>query len=271
MVESTAIGIYGRLVSARVRSELQYRASFGLFLASQFLVTLLDFVEIAVIFGRVDSLAGWSLGEVAFLYGTTCVPFALADLLVSQVEEVHRRIRSGTFDILLVRPLSPLVQLLADDFALRRLGKVAQAAAVLVIASGLLGLDWTAARLALLAITIASATVIFSALFVLGACIQFFTIDAGQFANAFTYGGNSASQFPLTVYAPWLRRFLVFVVPVAFVNYLPAVALLGKPASDRFGLPAALSYASPAVALAMALIATMAWRASVNRYRSTGS
>ena len=272
MARATEVaGIYRRMVGARVRSEFQYRTSFALFLGSQFLVTFIDFLEIAVIFGQVDQLAGWSLGEVAFLYGTSAVSFSVCDMFVSQVEGVHLRIRTGTFDSLLIRPVSPLIQVVADDFALRRLGKVLQASAVLVGALVAVDIDWTLAKLGVFVLTLASGTVIFSAIFVAGACIQFFTIDAGEFMNAFTYGGNSIVQYPLTVYGQWMRRFFLFVVPVGFVNYFPALYLLGRPDADRFGLPALLRFGSPMVALAAAAVASVLWRSSVRHYRSTGS
>src|SRR5439155_9801890 len=100
-------------------------------------VTFMDFVALTIIFRQVHALAGWSLGEVAFLYGLTGVAFGLADMLMSQVEVLPDRIRNGTFDRILIRPVSPLLQIVADDFALRRLGKIAQAAIVLVAASSI--------------------------------------------------------------------------------------------------------------------------------------
>jgi len=62
---------------------------------------------------------------------------------------------------------------------------------------------------------------------------------------------------------------VTFIVPLAFVNWYPALYLLDMP--DPLGLPSWLQYASPAVALLAALAAAVAWRAGVRRYRSTGS
>ena len=123
---SELASIYTRLIGARIRSDLQYRASFVMFVTSQFLVAFLDFVAIAIIFSHVPRLAGWSLPEVMFLYGATNVSFNLADLFISQIETLPMHIRLGTFDSMLVRPLGPLFQLATEEFALRRIGKVAQ-------------------------------------------------------------------------------------------------------------------------------------------------
>lgn len=62
---------------------------------------------------------------------------------------------------------------------------------------------------------------------------------------------------------------MAFVVPLAFVNYLPALAVLGK--EDPVGVPVALRFASPLVAGASVVVATVAWRFAVRHYRSTGS
>src|SRR6266540_2582732 len=84
--------IYRRLVGARIRSDYQYRTSFWLFAVGQALATLLDFLAIAVIFGRVDRLGGWSLSEVVFLYATSSVAFSIADVVVSQIESLSQRV-----------------------------------------------------------------------------------------------------------------------------------------------------------------------------------
>ena len=61
--------------------------------------------------------------EVAFLYGTSAVAFALAELLVGHSEQLAMRLRTGTFDVLLARPRGTLYQVAASDLPLRRLGQ----------------------------------------------------------------------------------------------------------------------------------------------------
>jgi ABC-2 type transport system permease protein len=84
-----------------------------------------------------------------------------------------------------------------------------------------------------------------------------------------TYGSDFATSYPITVYGPWLRRIMCFLVPGAFVAYFPALALTGRP--DPLGLPDALRYCSPLVAAAMVGIAALIWRTGVRRYQGTGS
>src|SRR5918992_870215 len=73
--------IYGRLLAAQVRSQFQYRASFALQALGQALATFVDFIGLLLLFNRFPSLAGWSLGEVAFLYGLGGIAFGISDML----------------------------------------------------------------------------------------------------------------------------------------------------------------------------------------------
>ncbi len=261
--------IYLRLVGARIRSDLQYRTSFALYLVGQSLSSFVDFIAIAVIFGNVTELAGWSLAEVAFLYGVSGLSFYVADVFVSQVQEVSAKVKDGSFDLYLMRPLGSLFQVVAQDFPLRRAGKIAQAAVVLAVAISRLEVDWGAGRAAMVVVMIVSGAVIFGSVWVAFASITFWAVDTGEVTSAFTYGGNFLTHYPLEIYAGWLRRSLAYVVPLAFVNYFPALWVLDRP--ELLGAPPAVRFLSPAVAAVSAVVASAVWRLAVRHYRSTGS
>ena len=260
--------IYLRLVGARIRADWQYRLSFTAFTISQFLAGFLDFVVIAVIFSNVNALAGWSATEVALLFGITGTAFGLGDVFVSEVERASLHIKRGTFDQFLIRPVGALIQLCAHEFALRRAGRVAQGVVVLAIAASRLGVFADAGKTAFVVLAVASGTVIFGGLWVVTSSVAFWTVETQEAANTFTYGGNYLTQYPLDLFADWLRRAVV-VVPLAFVNYFPTVWVLGR--TDALGAPGWFAFASPGVALITALIARAVWRAGIRHYRSTGS
>ena len=71
-------------------------------------------------------------------------------------------------------------------------------------------------------------------LFIGLACIQFWTTDSAEVANAFTYGGNTVTSYPLSVFPHALVKTLTFVVPLAFINWYPSLYVLGR--TDPLGL-----------------------------------
>ena len=270
MAEAIAqLRVWQHLVGAKIRSGWQYRGSFWLFLLSQTLVMFLDFGVILAIFTKVDSLSGWTAREVALLYGLSGVAFGTADTFVSAVENATTHIKAGTFDLFLLRPVSPLLHLTASEFELRRIGRVIQPAIVLVGAFVLLDVEWSAARVALVPLTVVAGTVIFSAVWIATSALAFWTVESQEMGNAFTYGGNVATQYPLDVLGDWLRHLFTFVFPLAFVAYLPASEILGK--ATPLDLPDWTVWASPAVAPLAALVAVAIWRTAIRHHQSTGS
>jgi ABC-2 type transport system permease protein len=264
-----ALVLYARLVAAQVRSQLQYRVSFALDLASNFAITFIDFAAVLILFENVPTLAGWTLHEVAFLYACTCISFAFVDMVIGHLDLFPRMIREGTFDLVLVRPRGSLFQVIASDFALRRVGRAFQGVVVFAYALTGVDVDWDPGRVAMVGVMLVSGALIFAAVWIAGATIAFWTVDGGEFTNAFTYGGNFLTQYPISIYGDWLRRFLAFVIPMAFVCYFPALYVLDK--EDPLGFPRALQFLSPLVALVAAVVAGTIWTLAVRRYRSVGS
>ena len=260
--------IYRLLIGARVRAQLEYRLSAALQLVGAGLLTLIDFVAIAVIFTNVPQLGEWTVAEVALLYALSTIAFAFTDLAIGHLDLFPQMIREGTFDQILVRPLPSLFQVVASDFAVRRVGKVLQGIAVLTYALVALDVDWTVGRVVAIPIAIVAGAVIYGAVWVALATITFWIIDAIEVVNAFTYGGSFLSQYPIGIFARWLRGLVVFVVPLAFVAYFPALYVLDR--EDTLGLPETFQYLSPVVAVLAVLVSAAIWRNAVRHYRSAG-
>jgi ABC-2 type transport system permease protein len=264
-----ALGVWRRLVGAQIRSQLQYRVSFALETVGMFLFAFMDLFAILVIFHNVPQLAGWSSAEVVFLYGTAMLAFSLTDLVIGHLDLFPQTIRDGKFDLVLVRPRGTLLQVVAADFQIRRVGKIAQSTIVLVAAIVVLDIDWTIDRALFLPTMVVAGALIYGGVWVAAICVAFWTVEGREAANAFTYGSSFLAQYPINVYAAWLRRFFAFVIPAAFVSYFPSLHVLGK--QDPLGLPRFLQLASPVVAIVVCVVAGLLWRFAVRHYRSTGS
>ncbi|MFC8371465.1 MULTISPECIES: ABC transporter permease [unclassified Streptomyces] len=260
---------YGLIAGMWVRSGMTYRASFVFTVFGNLLVTGLDFVGILLMFSQVDSLGGWTLPEIALLYALSVTSFGIADLLLGSMDVLGARMRDGSFDILLVRPVPVLAQVGADRFAVRRLGRITQGAVVLGWALVAVDVDWSAVKVLLVPVMVVSGAAIFSAVFVAGAAFQIFAQDAAEVQNAFTYGGTTLLQYPPSVFGKDLVRGVTFMLPLAFVNWVPAAYVLDRP--YPIGLPGWAAFASPLVAVGCCALAGLAWRTGLRSYRSTGS
>jgi ABC-2 type transport system permease protein len=264
-----AIGIWVALVGASVRSQLQYRASTAMLALGHLLTTGLEFVAIWALFARFGQIQGWTLPEIAVLYGLASVAFAIAEAAGRGFDVFDRMVKSGDFDRVLLRPLGTALQVGAAELQLLRAGRFLQGAAVLVW--GVLALDvpWGAADTALLFVAIASGVCVFFGLFVVQATIAFWTVESLEIVNTLTYGGVETTQFPLPIYDRWLRVLFIGVVPLASATYFPALALLER--VDPLGSPAWVPWVAPAAGPLFLVAALQLWKVGVRHYRSTGS
>ncbi len=264
--------LYKRLISAQVRSQMQYRTSFVLEAIAQFAGNILDFVVVLIFFTRMPTLEGWTLPEIGLLYGVSSVAFGLADMMIAGFDYAYfgpNMVRLGEFDRVLIRPVSAFLQVLTSQFTLKRLGRIGQGAIVLGWALIVLPLTWTPFKIVYLFIVLISGTFFFAGLFIFGSGVSFWTVDSLETLNMFTYGGQFLTQYPLTIYGEFLRSFFTFVIPMAFINYYPSVWLLNKP--DPLGLSSGLAFIAPLVCILVFAVGVRMWQFGVKHYTSTGS
>jgi ABC-2 type transport system permease protein len=265
------IGMYIRLLSIQIRSQMQYRGSFFLDVLSTGLLNSVYFLALALVLQRFENIAGWTLGEVAFLAGMTEMAFGTMDLVFSGFDSdtFSQQVRLGRFDQILLRPVNITVQMLGSSFIIRRLGRISQGLLIFIIALVLTDIHWTLAKLLYLPVVYLSMVIAFGALFIFGATLIFWTIQPIEAMNILTYGGNEMVSYPMNIYPAWIRRIFTFAIPFIFLNYYPALYFLDKP--DPLGFPAFASFISPFAAIAMLVGSLVFWRFGLTHYQSTGS
>ncbi len=266
-----ALDLYRRLIGVQIRSQLQYRVSFLVDLIGQTMATGIWFLSLALILQRFESIGGWTLGEVAFLYGTVETAFGMMDLLFSGFDPPFfgQQVRRGSFDQLLLRPVNITLQVLGGEFVLRRLGRILQGAAILAVALALTDVHWTAIKALYLPVVLGSLVCFFGGLFIIGATITFWTVESIEVVNIFTYGGSEMISYPMHIYQNWMRRFFTYIVPAIFLNYYPALFFLDKP--DPFGLPPFAPFLSPVAGVGVLAVGLAFWRFGIRHYQSTGT
>ena len=262
--------LYLRYLTISLRSQMQYRISFVMQTAGNFLITASEFLGLAGVFQRFHQIRGWTLPEIALFYGIISLAFAFAEAIPRAFDVFPKLIQSGDFDRILLRPRTAAFQILGQDFQLSRLGRFTQGLIVLIWASHRLQIAWTPGKTSLLLASILGGACLFSGLIILQATLCFWTIDSIEIVNCTTYGGVEAAQFPLTIYHRWFRDIFVFLIPLATINYFPAHYILGR-AETVFGSSHWMQCASPAIGLLFLIICLQIWRLGVRHYHSTGS
>jgi ABC-2 type transport system permease protein len=262
---------YRRLISVQVRSQMQYRISFLLEAFSTGMLNAVAFLTLALVLQKFENIAGWKLGEVAFLYGMVETSFGISDMVFSGFDPQHfgRHIRLGALDQILLRPVSVTLQVLGSEFVMRRLGRIVQGLVVLAIAFNLTDIAWSPGKVLYLPFIFLGLVAFFGGLFIVGATISIWTVESIEAINIFTYGGTEMMAYPMNIYPGWMVRFFTYIVPAIFLNYYPALYILGKP--DPFHLPYFVHFIAPLAGLAILAASLAFWQFGLRHYQSTGT
>ena len=100
----------------------------------------------------------------------------------------------------------------------------------------------------------------------------------GNFGFLFSFCGQDwidslplllPGRSPLHIFRRGMRFLFLWIVPIGFLTYYPALYLLDR--DDPLGLPRLAAFASPLATLLFCLVVRLGWRAALRRYTSTGS
>lgn len=258
--------MYKLLVNASLRSRMQYKFNFWLTAAMTALVSVVEFLLLAVILTKFGHIKGWSLAEAGYLYATLTISRAIYRSIASDVHYLEKYLISGELDNLLLRPIPVLLGLMSQNFSFR-VGEFLQGIALLTICMRMLFLEnqLTWAAIPLTVVVIGSGALLLFGIGLLTATIGFWITRIEQLQNITEDAARTAVQYPLTIYPSWMQGMLLTFIPVAFASYIPSLYII----RGQGGLW--LIAASLAVAMAVFGLGLLMWRLGITRYQSTGS
>lgn len=256
--------LYFKYIRMVLKTMFQYRLDLLLNIIGQIANVGFMFAGIVLLFERFGKLDDWSYGEVALCYAITISAWSLTECFARGFDVFQRYIRQGTFDRVLLRPRSTILQVLGSNFEVVRLVKLVWAGAILAIAISYAAITWSALKIITVMLMIFCGVFIFSGVFILGATVCFWTVEGLEFINIFTDGGRELSSYPLTIYSKWLRRFFTFIIPFGCFNYLPLLYITGRADNPIYAF-------TPLLGIAFIIPCLLIWRIGVRHYVSTGN
>lgn len=259
-----ALKLYFHYISITIRSAMQYKTSFAMFVIGQFLVSFNVFLGVYFMFQRFHSVKGFTFQEVVLCFSIVLLEFSLSEMYARGFDLFPSMVRRGDFDRILLRPRGAVLQVLGSRFELTRIGRMLQAVLMFVYAVTTAGLHWTAAKVLTVIFMLTGGSVLFTAMFMIGASFSFFTTEGLEFMNVFTDGAREYGKYPLSVYGKRLLWITTFLLPYALIQYYPLLYLL-----DRRESPIYIFL--PLLAALFLLPAYLLWRIGMRHYKSSGS
>ncbi len=261
------IGMYTKTI---MKSWFQYKVDAVLKSLAVFLREATGIIVIYFTLLKFDTLNGWNLYEMLFLFSLLFVTYGILILFFTGLRDFGETVRSGNFDRFILRPRGVLFQIIfvnADWFA--AIGHGGLGITLFVICAGKVGIVWNAYTILYYVLAIIGGVLIQGAIFLFFATMNIYLLEAGNLREIFYWNMRKFAGYPISIFHKAIQLGMIYVVPFAFVNYFPAQFLLRKP--DMAQYPEIFMYITLPVGVVLYLLAYGFWRVSLRAYKSSGN
>lgn len=258
------VTIFFQYVAQYLKTRIEYRSNLIVEILTDFLQQAVNFVFILIVFGHTQALAGWSREEIIFIYGFFLIPFALFSSFFNIWDFNERYIVKGELDRILTRPIHSLFQIVLERMELESLFGGITGLAIMFYAGGKLGLELHWYDPILFVIFIIGGVMVYAGVFVLIACISFWS-DAKSSIMPMMYNISNYGRYPVDIYNKIIRFILTWILPFAFVGVYPASFFLGK--SEWY----LYAFITPLIGFVFFSLSIYVWNEGVKRYRGAGN
>ncbi len=261
------LSLYLHIMRMQLRTRLQYRGNLVIGWVAQAFGYASVYTTIWIIASRFERLGGWVWPEIAFMLGFHVLGYALgAVFTLVQLRNMEELVRLGTYDTLLVRPVSPWAFLAFSGINIEYGGHITLGIGLMVWALPQLAIDWSVLTALQLAASLISAALLTGAMLTMVGAMAL-VLSRSRYLFGIYFDFWELSRYPLTIFALPFQFLLLSVVPLGYMAYVPVASLLGKPVPlIGEAAPLASILAGPAAVL----VASIVWKACQRRYQGAG-
>ena len=259
--------LYLRLVGISMQARLQYRADFFTGAFSVIAMNVMSLALIGILVYRFEALNGWNIWELFFLYCLWLLGHSLYSLFFWHFWDLEEDLIRGTFDQFLLRPASVFIQYIGREVQYIGFADMLVAIVGLGLSYIKLGLHWSLGLWLFIPVVVFSGTIIEMTINLMVACISFWTGRSSIALDMVMEFNVLVQHYPIDIFTNWFRIVVTGVIPVAFMNYYPALILLGK--IEKTAVPGT-GFLSPVVALLLVGLTSIVWHFAMRRYSSSG-
>jgi ABC-2 type transport system permease protein len=254
-----------RITRLNLRARLEYRAEFLLTVLTGLVWQTSILVFASVLLVRFPGMGGWTSPQVLLIASMRMVSHALFILLFGRVLAITGLVQLGSIEAFLLRPLPVYRQVQLSMFSVNAIGDLLVAATLTTMAVTRFDLPWTPPRAGLLVAGLVGGLLVEAAVHT---AISAFGLHLGgtvYWSNWTEELMATFGNYPLNILPKLAQAALTYVLPIAFLAYLPASLVTGQ--TQGRAVPALVVTLIPLVGLAAFVASRVFWNASLRRFQ----
>ena len=256
-----------RVIRVNFKATMEYRADFLLAIVAGIIWQASVLVFATVLINRFPGLGGWSKGDVLLVASIRLMSHGLYVAVFVALTGLPRIVQEGRIEGFLLRPMPVYRQILLNRLHLNALGDLTVAVTLFAVAIPAIGIHWSPLRITYLVLAVIGGMFLEASLHTLVACFALRSVPTNPWSQWIDEIFATFGNYPLNIMPGTLRMFLTYIVPIAFVGYVPATVIA---AHKDFPVPEWLAFSAPAVGLVTFFVAKRCFYRGLRSYSGTG-
>lgn len=244
--------------------EMEFRTNFILGIVRHGIWISAFIFMIEIIFRNTTSLNGWDHAEVLIVLGLSRIIEGTIDTFITRnIALLPQTVQRGEFDLFLLKPLPSQFSVAFQKFHFYNIGNILGGLAIFVYALRNLDQVPSLPQWGIFLILIAVSFIVFYSFFIMVASLVFRLERLESLWSLLTFFTEPITV-PFDIFPRTPRLLITYLIPIAFIVFVPAQAITGKMA--LWQLPVAIL-----MAITFLTLANLAWASGLRRYTSASS
>ena len=214
--------LYKKLVAQFVKATMQSKVDFLMGLMGFFFTQFAGIAFLYLVFRQIPTLENWTFNQLIFIYGFAQIPRGIDHLFTDNIWLVAwRLVVTGDFDRYMLRPMNLFFQVISERLQLDALGELLVGFLLVgtSLSQGIVIVD--ALHVVLFIISIFAGALIYTSIKLFFATIAFWIKKSGSLLQV-AYETANFAKYPTEIYGKLVRFIITWIIPFAFVAYIPA-------------------------------------------------
>ncbi len=253
--------LYKAFLFQCLKEDMIYRSNFLTLVIMDIGFVFVSIILFKVIYGHVNTIAGWTFNQSVILIGTVGIVREMAYLTFRRgFLELGNHIRTGTFDMFMVKPVASGIHLGMRHLSISEsLGEGIMG--VVLVVYGFIHLDsWNWLVIPLYMLFLLNSLMIYYGFSLIINSMVFWVVKS-QEINTIVYFFMETSRYPGDIYRGAGKVIFTIIIPIGVIATVPASALTG-----RLGLNFAIQ--SLLIGLSFLITGLLVWKKSIEHYSS---
>lgn len=257
--------LYKVFIAQFFKKIMQSKVDFLMGLVGFLFTQVLGISFLYLVFKQIPELNGWTLDQLIFIYGFAQIPRGIDHLLTDNIWRVAWwMVVNGEFDRYMLRPMNIFFQVIAEKLQPDAFGEllVGTVLVIMSITKGIVIIDGF--HVLMFFVSIIAGAFIYTAIKLFYTTFSFYVKNGGPVVQV-AYEMADFAKYPTEIYPRIIRAIITWVIPFAFVAYLPASYFINGDVSYRVILIECV------IAIAFTIVAHLFFNHGTKVYESAGN